>query len=160
VLPAAHLRFAITALAAALPLDGKRRLLELVRNYSACRTGPAEMAAALQELVDEHGVSVPLCHGAEAGTRIEPSPRMFGRCGLAAVAAAAAGRPSGRASAAAAVAAAAAHSAVAAAAAHSTAMSPRLAPSPRNVATSPRALDGMGGSGVSGAVELLLALRS
>jgi len=143
-LPAAHLRFTMTALAAALPLDGKRRLLELVRDYSAGRTGPAEMAAALQDLVDEHGVSVALCHGAEAGTRIEPSPRMFGRCGLAAVAAAAAGRPSGRSSAAA---------AVAGAAAHSSAVSPRLAPSPRG-------LGGMGGSGVSGAVELLLALRS
>jgi hypothetical protein len=114
-LPAAHLRFTITALAAALPPDGKRRLLELVRDYSAGRTGPVEMAAALQALVDEHGVSVALCHGAEAGTRIEPSPRMFGRCGSVAVAAAA-GRPAVRA-----IAAAAAVTAAAVAAALSAA---------------------------------------
>jgi hypothetical protein len=114
-LPAAHLRFTITALAAALPLEGKRRLLALVRDYSAGRAAPAEMAAALQALVDEHGVSVPLCHGAEAGTRTEPSPRMFGRCGSMAVAAAAC-RPAMRANAAAAAAVAAvvaAHSAAA-----------------------------------------------
>ena len=79
--PAAHLRFAVTALAAALPADGKRRLAAMARDYADGKTGPAEMAAALQALVDAHGVSVALRHGAEAATRDEPAPRMFGRGG-------------------------------------------------------------------------------
>jgi hypothetical protein len=58
--PAARLRFAVTALAAALPLDGKRRLLALARDYAAGAVAPPAMAASLQELVDQFAVKVPL----------------------------------------------------------------------------------------------------
>jgi hypothetical protein len=143
--PAAHLRFAVSALAAALPIDGKRRLLALARDYAAGAVAPSAMAASLQELVDEYGVQVPLCHGAEA--RVEPSPRMFGRSGVAA-AAAAANRPAAAAARAAAAAAShAAHAARAAAAACAHAGSPSAAVPPRPAC-------------MSGAVELLLSLRS
>ena len=67
VAPAAHLRFAITALAASLPSDGKRRLLNLARDYAAGGLAPDAMAAALQALVDEFDVRVPLPRRAGGG---------------------------------------------------------------------------------------------
>ena len=66
--PATRLRFAVAALAAALPPDGKRRLLALARDYvAAAGLAPDAMAAALQALVDEFDVRVPLPRRAGGG---------------------------------------------------------------------------------------------